>query len=123
MSELKNCPVCNNDYLAIRTDIYKDKREFVYCDCCGAMATRSLWQMINNMAEVESKKSPIAALDRCAEHDHAKPCSRCWEAEQEKNKVFSPFHFKPCVCFSDTQRSYCIDKNKCSKIVAQDQKR
>lgn len=40
---LPDCPVCANAYLAIRTDIYKDKREFVYCDCCGAMATVPLW--------------------------------------------------------------------------------
>lgn len=40
---LPNCPVCDNDYLAIRTDVYKDQREFVYCDCCGATATRQLW--------------------------------------------------------------------------------
>lgn len=35
---------CGNDYLAIRTDIYKDKREFVYCDVCGALADRKTWQ-------------------------------------------------------------------------------
>lgn len=40
--ELPDCS-CGNSYLAIRTDIYKDKREFIYCDCCGAMATRDLW--------------------------------------------------------------------------------
>ena len=42
--ELNLCPICTNQYLAIRTDIYKDKREFVYCDCCGAMATKPMWQ-------------------------------------------------------------------------------
>lgn len=35
---------CGNDYLAIRTDIYKDKREFIYCDVCGALADRKTWQ-------------------------------------------------------------------------------
>lgn len=40
--ELPDCS-CGNSYLAIRTDIYKDKREFIYCDCCSAMATRDLW--------------------------------------------------------------------------------
>lgn len=41
--ELKTCPHCDNPYLAIRTDVYKDKREFIYCDCCGAMADRKTW--------------------------------------------------------------------------------
>ena len=40
--ELADC-LCGNSYLAIRTDIYKDKRQFVYCDCCGALTTRDLW--------------------------------------------------------------------------------
>ena len=40
---LPNC-ACGNQYLAIRTDIYKDGREFVYCDCCGALATRVMWE-------------------------------------------------------------------------------
>jgi hypothetical protein len=40
----KGCPNCGNEYLAIRTDIYKDKREFFYCDCCGAMADRKTWE-------------------------------------------------------------------------------
>lgn len=44
--ELKSCPECTNDYLAIRTDIYKDQREFVYCDCCGCMAPKSVWNLI-----------------------------------------------------------------------------
>ena len=35
---------CGNSYLAIRTDIYKDGREFIYCDCCGALADRKTWQ-------------------------------------------------------------------------------
>ena len=41
--DLKTCPHCDNPYLAIRTDVYKDKREFIYCDCCGAMADRKTW--------------------------------------------------------------------------------
>lgn len=41
--EIPDCS-CGNSYLAIRTDVYKDGREFVYCDCCGAMATRDLWR-------------------------------------------------------------------------------
>lgn len=42
-NEVQPC-MCGNTYLSIRTDIYKGKREFIYCDCCGAMATRTLWQ-------------------------------------------------------------------------------
>lgn len=41
-SELADC-LCGNPYLAIRNDIYKDKRPFVYCDCCGALTTLPLW--------------------------------------------------------------------------------
>lgn len=33
-----HCPNCGNEYLAIRKDVYKDLREFVYCDCCGFLA-------------------------------------------------------------------------------------
>jgi len=43
-SLIHDCPECGNGYLAIRTDIHKDKREFVYCDICGALASRNLWQ-------------------------------------------------------------------------------
>ena len=44
--ELPNCAVCGNSYLAIKTHIYKDKREFIYCDCCGAMADRKTWMLV-----------------------------------------------------------------------------
>lgn len=40
---VESCPTCGNAYLAIRTDLYKDKRPFVYCDCCGAMADKKTW--------------------------------------------------------------------------------
>lgn len=39
------CKVCGNEYLASRTDIYKDKRPFIYCDCCGSMADRKTWYL------------------------------------------------------------------------------
>lgn len=52
---LPNCPVCDNAYLAIRTDVYKDKREFVYCDCCGATATRQLW-VLASIGKESNKK-------------------------------------------------------------------
>lgn len=42
--KLPNCR-CGNSYLTIRTDIYKDKREFVYCDCCGALADMETWSI------------------------------------------------------------------------------
>jgi predicted RNA-binding Zn-ribbon protein involved in translation (DUF1610 family) len=42
--ENDSCPNCGNEYLAIRTDVYKDKREFYYCDCCGAMADKKTWK-------------------------------------------------------------------------------
>lgn len=60
---------CGNDYLAIRTDIYKDKREFVYCDVCGALADRKTWQAgmkrpptaLSDADLIELKKSTRAA--------------------------------------------------------------
>lgn len=65
--EIPDCPNCNNQYLAIRTDIYKDKREFIYCDQCGSVATRSLWVMAALGKEVkEPKASVFEALERFA---------------------------------------------------------
>lgn len=49
MSVLCDCPVCNNSYISIRTDIYKDKRQFVYCDVCGAMADIKLWELMTKL--------------------------------------------------------------------------
>jgi transcription elongation factor Elf1 len=40
-----SCKLCGNTYLVTRTDVYKDKRAFVYCDCCGAMADSKTWQL------------------------------------------------------------------------------
>jgi hypothetical protein len=45
-AELLPCPECENEYLAIRTDIYKDQREFVYCDRCGCMTGKNVWNLI-----------------------------------------------------------------------------
>jgi len=45
---------CGNSYLAIRTDLYKDKREFIYCDCCGAMADRETWHRATLPAAAEA---------------------------------------------------------------------
>lgn len=66
MTELTNeraapllpCPECQNEYLAIRTDIYKNQREFVYCDCCGCIAVRSVWNAIARRATVACDKPP-----------------------------------------------------------------
>lgn len=49
MSVLCNCPICENSYISIRTDIYKDKRQFVYCDVCGAMADIKLWELMSEL--------------------------------------------------------------------------
>jgi transcription elongation factor Elf1 len=46
VADPQNCPECGNAHLAIRTDIYKDGREFVYCDCCGCLADRRVWDRI-----------------------------------------------------------------------------
>ena len=45
--KIPDCGTCGNTYLAIRTDIYKDKRPFVYCDCCGSMGDLKLWNRAN----------------------------------------------------------------------------
>jgi hypothetical protein len=49
--DLQDCPVCDNSYLAIRTDTYKDKRRVVYCDCCGLMSPEKVWNWIKNPAK------------------------------------------------------------------------
>ena len=45
--DVPDCGTCGNSYLAIRTDVYKDKRPFVYCDCCGSMGDLKLWNRAN----------------------------------------------------------------------------
>lgn len=55
--DVSSCKLCGNTYLAIRTDIYKDKRAFVYCDCCGAMADSKSWYMAHcNIEEQDAVK-------------------------------------------------------------------
>lgn len=49
--DIADCGTCGNSYLAIRTDIYKDKRPFVYCDCCGSMGDLKLWNRANAKPE------------------------------------------------------------------------
>lgn len=57
------CPECSNEYLAIRNDIHKDGRAFVYCDVCGCMAPKSVWNRITPRAtaDVERDKGLEAA--------------------------------------------------------------
>jgi hypothetical protein len=43
------CKSCGNEYLASRTDVYKDKRPFIYCDCCGAIADRKTWYLTHGI--------------------------------------------------------------------------
>ena len=43
------CKTCGNEYLASRTDVYKDKRPFIYCDCCGAMADSKTWYLTHGI--------------------------------------------------------------------------
>jgi len=50
------CPVCENEYLALRTDVYKDARPFVYCDCCGAMADKRTWLLAQIGRQVQDQK-------------------------------------------------------------------
>jgi hypothetical protein len=45
------CKTCGNEYLASRTDVYKDKRPFIYCDCCGAMADSKTWYLTHGTKE------------------------------------------------------------------------
>lgn len=50
----KKCPECDNEYLAVRTDIYKDKRKFVYCDCCGFLLQEKSWYLVHNNSKLDS---------------------------------------------------------------------
>ena len=45
------CKTCGNEYLASRTDVYKDKRPFIYCDCCGAMADSKTWYLTHGIGD------------------------------------------------------------------------
>lgn len=51
--KLQNCPDCSNEYLTIRVDIYKDERECIYCDVCGLITPRSVWNRITPKAQPE----------------------------------------------------------------------
>jgi hypothetical protein len=43
------CKTCGNEYLSSRTDVHKDKRPFIYCDCCGAMADSKTWYLTHGI--------------------------------------------------------------------------
>ncbi len=60
VQDLPSCATCDNSYLAIRTDVYKDKREFVYCDCCGAMADKATWMKMGDYSEALSYAQDLA---------------------------------------------------------------
>ena len=53
---------CGNAYLAIRTDLYKDGREFVYCDCCGALADHKTWQAAGR-ASLAGAAEPVVHME------------------------------------------------------------
>jgi len=106
MEEIPNCPACGNNYLAIRTDISKDGREFIYCDCCGALATRNIWEMANKIVE-DRKKEPFSFDGRCEKHISSKPCQYCADEEEAKKSLsgFKPFVFKNCSCATEGQQA------------------
>lgn len=62
----KKCPECDNEYLAIRTDIYKDKREFVYCDCCGFLLQEKHWFLVSSAKELAAIKVEAATNQKWA---------------------------------------------------------
>lgn len=70
LEALKDCPVCSNAYLAIRTDLYKDGREFVYCDCCGCLADRRVW---NRISALEAEAVQEARILTCVYCGHEYP--------------------------------------------------
>lgn len=81
--ELKTCPECRNEHLAIRTDIYKDGREFVYCDCCGCLASKGVWNLI--VRTTQPAPIPVQALveiRRALQEANEKPngpiCDTIW---------------------------------------------
>lgn len=51
---INDCVNCGNSYLTIRTDVYKDKRQFIYCDVCGAMADRRTWKFATQTPDVKN---------------------------------------------------------------------
>lgn len=62
--ELHDCH-CGNSYLAVRTDLYKDKREFVYCDCCGALADRKTWRLATTAPmQPSDRPEPVGYVNR-----------------------------------------------------------
>ena len=75
--ELNDCPRCGNSYLAIRTDFYKDKREFVYCDCCGCIAEKEIWNSIRL-----EQQTPANWFD------FEQQIMKCWNVTDDINAVY-----------------------------------
>jgi hypothetical protein len=71
------CKTCGNTYLASRTDVHKDKRPFIYCDCCGAMADSKTWYLTHGpapkQAEPEScHQTGVCVRSGLAAENHAR---------------------------------------------------
>ena len=62
------CKTCGNTYLASRTDVYKDKRPFIYCDCCGAMADSKTWYLTHGPAPKQAEPSRPDILEKLTYH-------------------------------------------------------
>jgi len=82
-----SCKTCGNEYLASRTDVYKEKRPFIYCDCCGAMADSKTWYLTHGTAQpaqdVDARgKAAIEKFRIKGPHDHPEVRTYCWTAQE-----------------------------------------
>lgn len=82
--QLQDCPNCGNAYLAIRTDIYKDGRDFVYCDCCGCITEKSVW---NRVAKKESCPSDVTEPET-TRFDFEQQIMKCWNVNDDINTLY-----------------------------------
>ena len=61
---MEKCPRCENPYLAVRQDIYKDERNFLYCDMCGFLIEEAAIGLISpRCAVIDHPPRPMIPLD------------------------------------------------------------
>lgn len=105
------CKTCGNEYLASRTDIYKDKRPFIYCDHCGAMADSKTWYLTHGVAQPQAAQP---AQDIGVEQDE-RVFARI-VAHEKKLAVDVPDHTKQA---NAALREAATRKYNIAKMVAQ----
>jgi hypothetical protein len=83
--QLQDCPNCGNSYLAIRTDMYKDEREFVYCDCCGCITERDVWNRVSKRPELVPKEPATSGANR---FDFEQQIMKCWNVTDDIDTLY-----------------------------------